>query len=79
MQSLKQEQEEKVKVKEISDPLLDVKIERVCAGLQLSFANKLKSLTIKDNIFLSLHFSAKSSNLLILHWIRGYSMASFER
>ena len=51
MQSLKQKQEEeKVKVKEISDPLLDVKIERVCAGLQLSFANKLKSLTIKDNI-----------------------------
>jgi hypothetical protein len=53
MQSLKQEQEEeekeKVIVKEISDSLLDIKIERVCAGLQPSFANNLKSLAIKDN------------------------------
>ena len=33
-----------------SDSLLDIKIERICAGLQPSFANKLKSLAVKDNI-----------------------------
>jgi hypothetical protein len=40
MQSLRQEQEEKAKakVKEISDPLLDIEIERVSGGLQPSSA-----------------------------------------
>jgi integrase/recombinase XerD len=33
-----------------TSPLLDSKIEEVCAGLQLSYANRLRSLTIKDNI-----------------------------
>jgi integrase/recombinase XerD len=33
-----------------TSPLLDAKIEEVCAGLQLSYTNRIRSLTIKDNV-----------------------------
>jgi site-specific recombinase XerD len=32
------------------DPLLDAKIEEVCTGLQISYVNNLRSISIENNI-----------------------------
>lgn len=63
-------------VKEIKtkDPLLDTKIEEICTGLQISYVNNLRSISIENNIVIIINyinsmkteqFTDKSSSLLL--------------
>ena len=64
-------------VKEIKtkDPLLDTKIEKICTGLQISYVNNLRSISIENNNIVIIinyinsmkteQFTDKSSSLLL--------------
>jgi hypothetical protein len=64
-------------VKEIKtkDPLLDTKIEEICTGLQISYVNNLRSISIENNNIVIIinyinsmktkQFTDKSSSLLL--------------
>ncbi|MGB8777680.1 MAG: hypothetical protein WCC82_05555, partial [Nitrososphaeraceae archaeon] len=57
------------------DPLLDKKIEKICTGLQISYVNNLRSISIENNNIVIIinyinsmkteQFTDKSSSLLL--------------